>query len=144
MGRVAKIKRARELRGDATDVEARLWSLLRSRQLGGAKFRRQYPIDRYFADFACVEAKLVVELDGGQHADQAAYDAQRTETLRLAGWKIIRFWNTDVTENLGGWPTRLYSNSTCGRPNPSPGRTSRSASRPLPQGRGDLGADARR
>jgi very-short-patch-repair endonuclease len=102
MGREARIARARELRVEATDVERKLWSVLRGRQLGGAKFRRQYPIDRYFADFACVEAKLIVELDGGQHDDQAAYDARRTETLRLHGWKVVRFWNNEVTQNLDG------------------------------------------
>jgi len=102
MAREAKTTRANELRVEATDVERKLWSVLRARQLGGAKFRRQVPIDRYFADFACVEAKLIVELDGGQHADQAAYDAQRTESLRLNGWKVIRFWNNEVNEDLDG------------------------------------------
>jgi very-short-patch-repair endonuclease len=102
MGREAKIARARELRVEATDVERKLWSVLRGRQLDGAKFRRQYPIDRYFADFACVEAKLIVELDGGQHAEQADYDAQRAEALQLQGWKVIRFWNNEVIENLDG------------------------------------------
>ena len=102
MGREAKIARARELRVEATDVERKLWSVLRGRQLDGAKFRRRYPIDRYFADFACVEAKLIVELDGGQHAEQADYDAQRAEALQLQGWKVIRFWNNEVIENLDG------------------------------------------
>ena len=88
--------RARALRRDQTDVERKLWSLLRGRRLDGFKFRRQVPIDRYFADFACVEAKLVVELDGGQHADQAGYDAARTQTLEALGWRVLRFWNPDV------------------------------------------------
>ena len=70
--------------------------MVRNRQLGGCKFRRQVAIDRYFADFACVEAKLVVELDGGQHADQTAYDAERTRTIEACGWRVIRFWNHDV------------------------------------------------
>ncbi|MGH7024034.1 MAG: endonuclease domain-containing protein [Caulobacteraceae bacterium] len=95
-------KRARELRAEAIEVERRLWSIPRGRRLGGVKFRRQVPIDRYFADFACVEAKLVVELDGGQHADQEAYDARRTEALEACGWKVIRFWNGDVIESLDG------------------------------------------
>ena len=76
--------------------------MLRGRRLGGAKFRRQYPIDRYFADFACVEAKLVVELDGGQQDAQADYDARRTATLEACAWKVIRFWNNEVSENLEG------------------------------------------
>ncbi|MGH7025385.1 MAG: endonuclease domain-containing protein [Caulobacteraceae bacterium] len=102
MDRNATIKRARELRAEATEVERRLWSILRDRRLGGVKFRRQVPIDRYFADFACVEAKLVVELDGSQHADQEDYDARRSETIEAHGWKVIRFWNGDVIESLDG------------------------------------------
>ena len=88
--------RARGLRRDQTDAERKLWSMLRNRQLDGCKFRRQVAIDRYFADFACVDAKLVVELDGGQHADQAEYDAERTRALEASGWRVIRFWNHDV------------------------------------------------
>ena len=97
-----RIARARALRADSTDAERKLWSVLRSRQLGGAKFRRQVPIDRYFADFACMDAKLVVELDGGQHADQQAYDETRSARLQEMGWRIIRFWNGEVMENLEG------------------------------------------
>jgi very-short-patch-repair endonuclease len=102
MERAARIKRARRLRAESTDVERKLWAVLRSRQLGGAKFRRQFPIDNYFADFACVEARLIVELDGGQHGDQVDYDERRTQALEAGGWKVIRFWNTDVIENLDG------------------------------------------
>ena len=91
-----RTRRARRLRTESTDVERKLWAILRGRGLGGFKFRRQVPIDRYFADFACVEARLVVELDGGQHADRAAYDENRTRALERAGWHVVRFWNTDV------------------------------------------------
>ena len=94
--------RARTLRRDQTEVERKLWRLLRNRQLGGFKFRRQYPIDRYFADFACVEAKLVVELDGGQHSERAQEDAERTEAIERAGWQVIRFWNGEAFENTQG------------------------------------------
>ena len=94
--------RARTLRRDQTDAERKLWSMLRNRQLGGRKFRRQVPIDRYFVDFACVEAKLVVELDGGQHADQIAYDAERTQVIEMCGWRVIRFWNHDVLRESEG------------------------------------------
>jgi very-short-patch-repair endonuclease len=97
-----RTKRARRLRAESTDVERKLWSALRGRRQGGPKFRRQVPIDRYFADFACVEAKLVIELDGGQHADQVEYDERRTATLEACGWRVIRFWNNDVVENLEG------------------------------------------
>ena len=94
--------RARRLRTDAPDVEQKLWSALRNRQLAGAKFRRQVPIDRYFADFVCVEAKLIVELDGSQHATQVVYDEERTAALEAAGWRVIRFWNNDVIDNIEG------------------------------------------
>ncbi len=98
-----RTRRARELRAASTDVEHKLWSVLRNRQLAGAKFCRQLPIDRYFADFACVEAKLVVELDGSQHIEaQAAYDIERTRTLEAAGWFVMRFWNNDVIDNIEG------------------------------------------
>jgi len=69
---------------------------LRGRQLQGLKFRRQYPIAGYIADFACVEAKLVIELDGGQHSDQASYDAERTRKIGCNGYRVLRFWNDDV------------------------------------------------
>ena len=77
-----------------------MWSRLRNRQLCGFKFRRQMPIQGYFADFACIEAKLIVELDGGQHADQAAYDAKRTEMIEFAGYRVLRFWNSSVIGEL--------------------------------------------
>jgi adenine-specific DNA-methyltransferase len=69
---------------------------LRGRQLFDFKFRRQYPIAGYIADFACVEARLVIELDGGQHIDQAEYDTERTRKLAANGYRVLRFWNDDV------------------------------------------------
>jgi very-short-patch-repair endonuclease len=89
-------KNARALRNGATDAERKLWQRLRGRQLFDFKFRRQYPIAGYIADFACVEAGLVIELDGGQHIDQANYDAERTRKLAVNGYKVLRFWNDDV------------------------------------------------
>ena len=97
-----KTRRARELRQTSTDAEWKLWSAVRNRQVDGFKFRRQVPIDRYFADFACLEARLVVELDGSQHGDQADYDARRTEVLETCGWRVLRFDNGDVLANLDG------------------------------------------
>jgi very-short-patch-repair endonuclease len=98
----SRVSRARALREQSTDVERKLWSILRDRRLGGLKFRRQVPIDRYIADFACAEARLVVELDGGQHADREKEDATRTRAIQACGWKVIRFWNNEVIENLDG------------------------------------------
>ncbi|ATQ43170.1 endonuclease domain-containing protein [Caulobacter mirabilis] len=91
-----RVGNARRLRQEQTGAERKLWSILRGWKLDGFKFRRQMPIDRYFADFACVEAKLVIELDGGQHAERVAYDAARTEVLEGCGWTVRRFWNAAV------------------------------------------------
>jgi adenine-specific DNA-methyltransferase len=83
--------RARTLREETTDGEKRLWRHLRDRRLTGVKFRRQYPIGPYIADFASVEAKLVVEVDGGQHAKQSEHDAARDHFINAEGFRVIRF-----------------------------------------------------
>jgi very-short-patch-repair endonuclease len=90
--------RARELREGQTDAEALLWSKLRNRQLLGLKFRRQRPLGAYFADFACLEIGLIIELDGGQHGEQAAlaYDNKREADLAAMGFQTLRFWNNQV------------------------------------------------
>ena len=88
--------RARKLRENQTDVEVKLWSRLRDRRLGDAKFRRQHPIGPYVADFCCVEQALIIELDGGQHVMQNFYDEKRTVFLQSKGYKILRFWNDVV------------------------------------------------
>ena len=111
-----KTQRSRTLRRDQTDAERKLWRLISNRQLGGFKFRRQVPIDRYFADFACVEAKLVVELDGGQHAERADYDAERTREMELAGWEIIRFWNNQIMDEPLGVLESILLELKLGRP----------------------------
>ena len=85
-----------------TDVERRLWSQLRSRQFGSYKFRRQQPIGPYVVDFVCFEKKVVIELDGGQHneAEQADYDSSRTAWLETQGFRVLRFWNNQVFEDV--------------------------------------------
>ena len=90
--------RARALRQGQTDAEALLWSKLRGRQLLGLKFRRQHPIGTYFADFACIDIGLVIELDGGQHADRDASgrDQKRNSDMLSLGFQTVRFWNNDV------------------------------------------------
>ena len=93
--------RARQLRQDATDAERRLWSALRDRRLSGYRFRRQYPIGPFIADFACTRHQLIVEADGGQHADSEA-DRRRTSWLEGEGWRVLRFWNNDVLANTNG------------------------------------------
>lgn len=87
---------ARNLRKRSTDAERKLWHHLRNRNLKGFKFRRQVPIENFIADFVCDEAKLMIELDGGQHAEQSAADTQRTSTLEQAGYVVVRYWNNQV------------------------------------------------
>ena len=122
------IDRARQLRRDSTEVEKILWRALREK-LPSAKWRRQMPIGPYFADFACFASRLVVELDGGQHADASEYDRARTRLIEGQGYCILRFWNNDVTERMDGV---LETIATALSPSPSRG----SASIPLPQGEG--------
>ena len=92
--------RASVLRKTPTKAEALLWYHLRGRRFADHKFRRQRPIGPYFADFACLEARLVVELDGGQHADAVAYDDERTRLIRARGFRVLRFWNNDVLTQM--------------------------------------------
>jgi very-short-patch-repair endonuclease len=91
---------ARALRCQSTDAEQRLWYRLRDRRLAGHKFRRQFPIGSYVVDFACLERKVVIELDGGQHIEQAAYDQERTRFLTAQGYRVLRFWNDEVLKEL--------------------------------------------
>jgi very-short-patch-repair endonuclease len=93
--------RAKHLRREMTDAERKLWSVLRSGQLDGAKFRRQQPIGPFIVDFVCQERGLVIEVDGGQHAESAA-DARRTKFLESKGYRMLRFWNNDILSNLDG------------------------------------------
>jgi very-short-patch-repair endonuclease len=93
--------RSRRLRRRSTDAESHLWYHLRDRRLAGFKFRRQHPIDRYFADFACVERNLVVELDGAQHC-QSQYDVLRDAMMQRLGWRVVRYSDRDVLLNTTG------------------------------------------
>ena len=88
--------RERELRRNQTEAERILWRQLRGRRLLGARFRRQHRVGPYFADFACPELWLVVELDGSQHLEQVAYDSTRSNYLAAVGYRVLRFWNDDV------------------------------------------------
>jgi len=97
-----KTERARRLRRDGTDVERRLWYKLRNAQIDGASFRRQHAAGNYILDFYCPALQLAIELDGGQHAQAESQDRQRDEWLRQRGVTVLRFWNSDVTENLSG------------------------------------------
>ena len=87
---------AREMRGRMTDAEALLWMLLRNRRIAGEKFRRQHPVGRYILDFYCVEKRLGIELDGGQHGESVEYDQQRDGWLQSQGIQVLRFWNNQM------------------------------------------------
>jgi len=98
---------ARKLRRRETDAERKLWSYIRDRQFLGLKFRRQVPVCGFVADFLCYEAKLIVELDGGQHSERLGEDAARTRALSEAGFLVPRFWNNDVMANPDGVLTAI-------------------------------------
>jgi len=96
------IKTAKTLRKRSTDVEMLLWRYLRVRRMEGLKFRRQQPIGRYIVDFVCFEKKIIIEVDGGQHAIETKKDTERDEWLRSQGFKVLRFWNNEVLTNTQG------------------------------------------
>ena len=96
------VANARRLRKTPTEAETRLWSRLRRRQIDGHRFRRQVPLGSYVVDFACLEARLMVEVDGGQHAERIDADAARTAWLEGRGYRVLRFWNNDVLANTDG------------------------------------------
>jgi very-short-patch-repair endonuclease len=102
-----------------TDAEQRLWYHLRASRFEGWKFRRQVPVGDYVVDFLCEEARVIVEVDGGQHAERAKRDAARTQRLAAQGYAVLRFWNNDVLENMEGVLATLSPALSQGR-----GRTS--------------------
>lgn len=91
-----RTSRTRDLRNNPTDAEKKIWQHLRLRNLDGNKFRRQHPVGNFIVDFVCIEKKLIVELDGGQHQESVAYDSERTEWLESKGYRVVRFWDNDV------------------------------------------------
>ena len=91
---------ARRLRRNATDAELRLNHFLRTRRLSGFKFRRQFPIGNYIADFCCYERRLVIELDGGQHAEKRQQDRLRTEFINQEKFRVLRFWDSEVFSEI--------------------------------------------
>ena len=91
---------ARNLRGNQTEAEKRLWRSLRDRQVCGFKFRRQHIMEPYIVDFICIEKKLIVEVDGGQHAERVEADKERTSCLENKGYRVMRFWNNEVLGSM--------------------------------------------
>ena len=100
------LDRARQMRANPTEAERRLWSILRNKRLASYKFRRQQVIGRYIVDFANFERRLIVEADGSQHAE-SAYDLERDAWLEAQGFRLLRFWNNDLTENRDGVLTAI-------------------------------------
>ena len=99
-GERALLKNAKKLRSKQTDAEQKLWYHLRAHRFLGLKFKRQKPLGRYIVDFICEEHKLIIELDGGQHADRTAYDTERDKWLGRQGYVVLRFWNNEVMLEL--------------------------------------------
>lgn len=122
--------RSRELRTNSTDAEKKLWRQIRNRQLEGIRFNRQVPIGPYICDFAARSHKLIVELDGGQHAEAASYDQARTRFLETRGYRVIRFFNNDVLQNIAG-VMEAISLALADSPSPS---ALRASSPPAPAG----------
>ena len=103
------LQKAQALRQNRTNAEGLLWHYLRNKQLAGHKFRRQQPIGPYIADFACLSEKLLIELDGGQHAERTASDARRDGFLQEKGYRVLRFWNHEVFDNCFGVLESIYA-----------------------------------
>lgn len=98
--RILRGKLQRNLRSNMTDAERRLWQCLKQREVDGFKFRRQHPFGDYVLDFVCLEAMLVIEVDGGQHLENRGYDAVRTGNLKSAGFTMLRFWNNEILQDI--------------------------------------------
>lgn len=112
---------ARKLRRTSTDMERKLWHRIRDKQIEAFRFRRQRPIGKYIVDFICLEAKLIVELDGGQHAESVLPDEKRTVFLESLGYHVVRFWNNEVLENMDGVLARIREHLLgLHQPHPSP------------------------
>jgi very-short-patch-repair endonuclease len=125
------LARSRDLRKAATEAEKIQWRELRNRRFEGFKFRRQFWIGPFVADFACLEAKLVVEADGSQHGEKEEYDVRRDAYLRNEGYRVIRVWNNELTENLDGVLEAIRSALVERVPSPS---HAAHGPLPLPQG----------
>jgi len=93
-------ERSRDLRKNLTDAEQILWQKLRSKQIYGNKFRRQFVLGNYIVDFICLDKRLIIEVDGGQHMENVSYDSQRDEWLKSQNFKVLRFWNNQVLGEL--------------------------------------------
>jgi very-short-patch-repair endonuclease len=96
-----------------TDAEKSVWRILRLYQIEGHRFRRQVPLGRYIADFVCHDARLIIEIDGGQHQESAPQEAERTRFLQDQGYRVLRFWNNEVLSNLEGVRATIAETLRC-------------------------------
>lgn len=119
---------AKKLRKRSTDTENLLWNLLKAKQFQGLKWRRQEPIENYVVDFVCYEKRIIIECDGSQHLDQFHEDQKRDQYLTSQGFKVLRFWNSEIFENTEGVLESIWE--TCCKLTPP--------SNSLPQGEGGL------
>src|SRR4030042_860570 len=101
-------KLQRALRNNMSDAEQALWNVLRGRRVSFLNFRRQHPFGNYILDFVCLEIKLVIEVDGGQHGQQAGYDENRTQELQAAGFCVLRFWNNEVLKEIESVKEKIW------------------------------------
>ncbi len=113
--------RSRKLRNNPTKAEQKLWAVIRNRQISGIRFNRQVPIGPFICDFVARNAKLIIEVDGGQHAIDAASDEARSRFLTNEGYQVLRFWNNDVLSNIEGVVT-IIETELADRPSPNPSR----------------------
>ena len=111
--RISKLRsRAKEMRSQPTEAEHRLWQLLRAHRFSGYKFKQQVPLDFYIVDFVCFARRLIIEVDGGQHAESSG-DARRDAYLKAQGFRILRFWNNDIFENEEGVGELIFRLCVC-------------------------------
>ena len=96
------MRRAAELRKTLTPAEKKLWAYLRGNKLNGLKFRRQHALGNYIVDFCAIKQKLIIELDGSQHLDQREYDLERTRFMNEQGYRVLRFWNDQILNDING------------------------------------------
>jgi very-short-patch-repair endonuclease len=118
--KIRSSKLQRTLRKEMTDAEQALWCVLRGRQLAGLKFRRQHPFGDYILDFVCLENRLIIEVDGGQHLENAEYDEVRSQQLQKAGFHVLRFWNNEVLQEIEAVKEKIWMAVRELQPHPHP------------------------
>jgi len=120
------LNNAKHLRTHQTDAEQRLWYHLRAHRFMEMKFKRQKPIGRYIVDFVCLEQRLIIELDGDQHAESHVYDQERDTWLRAQGYTVLRFWNNEVMQELENVLEQIRIVALSPAPSPTSGRGEKS------------------